>query len=104
MIKDSGGVEGPELFPIYEEEEYSEDVKSVDSTHMDMDNISREPHEFTHPVPAYQVLASQSNQEAEQILGLVHTEQYFRNAKENMASASTSVVVNSDSYGNESQM
>ena len=67
----------------------------------DLDNISREPHEFTHPVPAYQVLASQSNQEAEQTLGLVHTEQSFRNAKANMASSSTSAAVNSDSEGHD---
>ena len=65
-----------------------------------MDNISKEPHEFTHPVPTYQVLAIQSNQEAEQTLGLVHTKQSFRNAKTNVASTSTTVV-NSDSNGNE---
>ena len=58
--------------------------------------MSREPHEFTHPVPTYQVFASQSNQEAEQTLGLVHTEQSFRNAKANMGSALTSTVVDSD--------
>ena len=44
-----------------------------------------------------EVLASQTNQEAEQTLGLVHTEQSFRNAKANMASASTSAAVESDS-------
>ena len=65
-----------------------------------MDNISREPHEFTHPVPAYQVLASQKNQEAEQTLGLVHSEQYFRNEKANMASTSTTAV-DSDFDGND---
>ena len=76
------------------------DAKSVDSAQHELDNISREPHEFTHPVPAYQVLAIQSNQEAEKTLGLVHTEQSFRNAKSNMASTSTAAV-DSDSDGNE---
>ena len=45
----------------------------------------------------YQVLASQTNQESEQSLALVHTEQSFMNAKANMASASTNAVVNSES-------
>ena len=101
LIKDSGGVEGPELSIIPEEDEDSEfDTKFIDSAQQDLDNISREPHEFTHPIPAYQVLASQTNQEAEQTLGLVHFEQYFRNAKANMASASTAAV-DSDSDGND---
>ena len=75
----------------------SDGDKSVDYAQRELDSISREPHEFTHPIPAYQVLASQSNQQAEQTLGLVHTEQSFRNAKDNMASASTSAVVHTDS-------
>ena len=63
MIKDSCGVEGHELSPIPEDEEDSElDANFVDLAQRDLDNISREPHEFTYPVPAYQVLASQSNQ------------------------------------------
>ena len=75
LIKDSGGVEGPKLSTIPEESEGSElDAKSVDSAEQELEKISREPHELTHPVPAYQVLASQSNQEAEQTLELVHTE------------------------------
>ena len=66
-----------------------------------MDNISREPHEFTHPISAYQVLESQTNTEAEKTLGFVHTEQSFRNAKANLASASTSEVVENVSEGND---
>ena len=62
-----------------------------------LDAISREPQEFTHPIHAYQVLASQSNQQAEQTLGLVHTEQSLRNAKASVASASTSAAPNSES-------
>ena len=68
----------------------------MDSSQKDLDAISRETHEFTHPVPAYQILASQSNLEAGQTLGLVHTEQSLRNAKANMASASTSVAIESE--------
>ena len=52
MIKDLGGVEGPELSPIPEVEEDSEDDKSIDSAQQELDNISREPHEFTHLVHA----------------------------------------------------
>ena len=98
LIKDTWGVEGPVLSTIAEEEEdYDFDTKSVDSAQKDLYAISREPHEFTHPIPTYQVLASQSNQEVEQTLGLVYTEQSLRNAKANVASASTSVASNSES-------
>ena len=52
------------LSTIAEEEEDSDfNIKSVDSAQKDLDAISREPHEFTHRIPAYQVLANQSNQE-----------------------------------------
>ena len=102
LIKDLGGVEGPELSTIPEgDEDYDFDAKSVDSAQQELDNISREPHEFTHPIPSYQVLASQTSQEAEKTLVLVHTKQSFRNAKANMASASTSAAVNSESDGND---
>ena len=52
---DLGGVEGPKLLYIIEGYKDSDD-NSVDSTQKELDNISREPHEFTHPIPAYQVL------------------------------------------------
>ena len=97
LIKDTGGVEGLILSTIAEEDEGDSDTKFVDSTQQDLDAISREPQEFTHPLPAYKVLASQSNQQAEQTLGLVHTEQSLRNAKASMASASTSAAPNSES-------
>ena len=85
------------LSTIAEEEEDSDlDTRYVDSAQKDLDAISREPHEFTHPVPSYQILASQSNLEAEQTLGLVHTEQSLRNIKANMASSSTSAAIESD--------
>ena len=83
------------LSTIAKEEE--DDTKSLDSAQRDLDAISRDPHEFTHPLPTYQVLKSQSNQEAEQTLGLVHTEQSLRNAKASLAYASTSAATNSES-------
>ena len=60
LLKDTGGVEGHVLSTIAEEEEeYSDlDTKYVDSDQKDLDAISREPHEFTHHVPSYQILAS----------------------------------------------
>ena len=86
------------LSTIAEEEEDSDlDTRFVDSSQKDLDVISREPHEFTHPNPAYQVLASQTNLEAEQTLGLVHSEQSLRNAKANMASALTGNDIESES-------
>ena len=69
----------------------------MDSTQKDLDAISTEPHEFTHPNHAYQVLTSQTNLEVEQTLGLVHSEQSLRNAKVNMASASTGNDIESES-------
>ena len=71
----------------------------MDSAQRELDNISREPHEFTHPVPAYQILASQSNLEVEQTLGLVHTEQSLRNVKASTASASNTTDDNEKEFG-----
>ena len=97
LIKDTGGAEGPVLSPIAEGDEDDSDTNSMDSAQQDLNAISREPQEFTHPLPAYQVLASQSNHQAEQTLGLVHIEQSLRNAKASMASATTSAAPTSDS-------
>ena len=86
------------LSTITKEEEDSDlDTRSVDSTQKDLDAISREPNEFTHPNPAYQVLASQTNLKVEQTLGLVHSEQSLRNAKANMVSASIGNDIQSES-------
>ena len=95
LIMDLGGVEGPNLPSIQEVDEDSDD-NSVDSAQGDFENIFREPHEFTHPIPAYQVLLSQSNTEAEQTLGLVHSEQSLRNAKASMASAFIAAIDESE--------
>ena len=53
LIKDLGGVEGHKLSTIPEGDEDSDEEKSADSAQRDLDNISREPHEFTHPIAAY---------------------------------------------------
>ena len=75
LSKKLGGVEDHRLPSIPEQwEDSDDDAKSVDSTQKDLDSIFREPHEFTHLVPTYQILASQSNSEVEQNLGLVHSE------------------------------
>ena len=62
-----------ELTTIPEGDENSDEEQSVDYAQKELDNISREPHEFTHPVAAYQLLESQSNQEVEKTLGLFHS-------------------------------
>ena len=50
LIKDTWGVEGHVLSTISEEEEDSDlDTRSVDSAQKDLDAISRDPYEFTHP-------------------------------------------------------
>ena len=63
LLKDTWGVEGPVLSTIAEEDEGDSDfdTNSVKSAQQDLDAISREPQEFTHHIPAYKVLASQSN-------------------------------------------
>ena len=101
LFKDQWGVEGPRLTTIPGEDEDSDEEKSVDSAQKELDNIFMESHEFTHPVATYQLLESQSNQEAEQTLGLVHSEQSFRNAKAVVTSTSTSAAVDSDFEGND---
>ena len=96
MIKDTGGVEGPVLSPIAEGDEGDSDTKSVDSAQQDLNAISRGTR--VHPSSScYQVLASQSNQQAEQTLGLIYTKQSLRNAKASMVSATTSAAPTSDS-------
>ena len=74
-------------------------LEFVDSAQQELDAISREPREFTHPIPSYQVLASQTNLEAEQNLETCFTTEdlSFKNAKSNMASTSTSAAVESES-------
>lgn len=46
--------------------------KREDSAQQELDAIPRDPQQFQHP--AYQVMAEQSNTQAEATLGLVHTE------------------------------
>ena len=64
LIKDTGGVEGPVLYlQLLKRMKVTLilTTKSVDSAQQYLDAISREPQEFTHLIPVYQVLASQSN-------------------------------------------
>ncbi|KAL8089143.1 hypothetical protein AgCh_038785 [Apium graveolens] len=47
-----------------------------------LDSFSFEPGAFTHPVPAYQILAEQRNEAAERALNLVHTTAFMLRAKD----------------------
>ncbi|KAL8135256.1 hypothetical protein AgCh_010063 [Apium graveolens] len=57
-------------------EELSQHSQAVtDSTSLDIEA-------FTHPIPAYQILAGQGNENAEMMLNLVHTTQSMQRAKD----------------------
>ena len=45
-------------------------------------SISLDAEALTHPVPAYQILAGQGNENAERMLNLVHTTQSMQRAKD----------------------
>ena len=60
LANELGVDEGPILSPIPEVEEDSEGCKYAGSAQRELDNISREPQEFEHPILAYQ--SSKSNQ------------------------------------------
>ncbi|KAK1388301.1 hypothetical protein POM88_016479 [Heracleum sosnowskyi] len=47
-----------------------------------LDSISLDPETFTHPVPAYQVMAQQGNVDAERSLNLIHTIESMQRAKD----------------------
>ena len=67
FIMDLGGVEGPKLqYP--NSNWFLADENPMKSSQKELDNISMEPHEFTHPILAYQVLEIQLNVQAEQTL------------------------------------
>ncbi|KAK1384072.1 hypothetical protein POM88_021807 [Heracleum sosnowskyi] len=53
-----------------------------------LDSISLDPETFTHPVPAYQILAQQGNVEAESTLNLFHTTASMMSAKDALANLS----------------
>lgn len=46
-----------------------------------IDSISLDAETFTHPIPIYQLLAGQGNDNAERMLNLVHTTQSMQRAK-----------------------
>ncbi|KAK1356232.1 hypothetical protein POM88_049488 [Heracleum sosnowskyi] len=48
----------------------------------ELDQVNLDAETFTHPVPAYQVLAEQGNVEAERTLNLVHTTESMMRGKE----------------------
>ena len=47
-----------------------------------IDSTSLDAEAFTHPVPSYQLLAEQGNDNAERMLNLVHTTQSIMRAKD----------------------
>ena len=49
-----------------------------------MPYINMDASTFKHGNPAYQEIASSSNEEAEQLLGLVHTQASIHHAKEDL--------------------
>ncbi|KAK1397670.1 hypothetical protein POM88_007533 [Heracleum sosnowskyi] len=53
-----------------------------------LDSISLDPETFTHPVPAYQIMAQQGNVEAERTLNLIHTTASMMRAKDALANLS----------------
>ncbi|KAK1379096.1 hypothetical protein POM88_025840 [Heracleum sosnowskyi] len=53
-----------------------------------LDSISLDPETFTHPVPAYQIMAQQGNVEAERSLNLIHTTASMLRDKDALANLS----------------
>ncbi|KAK1355815.1 hypothetical protein POM88_049071 [Heracleum sosnowskyi] len=77
-----------------------------------LDSISLDPETFTHPVPAYQVMAQQGNVEAERSLNLIHTTASMQRAKDALtnlppgaaASGDFEFSDDEDSYGDNLQV
>ena len=65
-----------------EEEAEAGDDEATRIAEGGMPNFKLDPNTFKHVNPAYQEIASSSNAEAEQVLGLVHTEGSLLHAKE----------------------
>ncbi|KAK1372214.1 hypothetical protein POM88_028407 [Heracleum sosnowskyi] len=53
-----------------------------------LDSISLDPETFTHPVPAYQIMAQQCNVEAERSFNLIHTTASMQRAKDALTNLS----------------
>ncbi|KAK1384574.1 hypothetical protein POM88_022309 [Heracleum sosnowskyi] len=77
-----------------------------------LDSISLDPETFTHPVPAYQIMAQQGNVEAERSLNLIHTTASMQRAKDALtnlppgaaASGDFDFSDDEDSYGDNLQV
>ncbi|KAK1365850.1 hypothetical protein POM88_041411 [Heracleum sosnowskyi] len=61
-----------------------------------LDSISLDPETFTHPVPAYQVMAQQGNVEAERSLNLIHTTASMQRAKDALTNLSPAAATSGD--------
>lgn len=66
---------------------YQEECQNI------IDFIDLDASTFTHLMPAYQVLAEQSNSQAEQHLNLVHTTESMMRAKQAIATLSQELVM-----------
>ncbi|KAK1383977.1 hypothetical protein POM88_021712 [Heracleum sosnowskyi] len=61
-----------------------------------LDSISLDPETFTHPVPAYQIMAQQGNVEAERSFNLIHTTASMQRAKDDLTNLSPGAAASSD--------
>ncbi|KAK1373001.1 hypothetical protein POM88_029194 [Heracleum sosnowskyi] len=77
-----------------------------------LDSISLDPETFTHPVPAYQIMAQQGNVEAERSLNLIHTTASMQRAKDALTNLPSGAAASGefefsdaeDSYGDNLQV
>ncbi|KAK1381169.1 hypothetical protein POM88_027913 [Heracleum sosnowskyi] len=76
-----------------------------------LDSISLDPETFTHPVPAYQIMAQQGNVEAERSFNLIHTTASMQRAKDAMTNLSPGAAASdefdfsdNDSFGENLQV
>ena len=77
-IERKAGIEGKRVDPAIANESMIVDDADKERQFQqhyraEIDNISLDADTFTHPVSAYQLLATQGNEEAEKTLNLVHT-------------------------------
>ena len=61
---------------------YADKEKLLQHDQAVIDSISLDAETFTHPVPAYQILVGQGNDNAERMPNLVHTTQSMQRAKD----------------------
>ncbi|KAK1394492.1 hypothetical protein POM88_013548 [Heracleum sosnowskyi] len=73
---------------LMEVSEGERELSFQDHYQQTLDSIFLDPETFTHPVPAYQILAQQGNVEAESTLNLIHTTASMMRAKDALANLS----------------